>query len=889
MKQTMRKVLLLMCCLAIALALAVVTASAAETTAAEETAAVEAAEETRTGWVQEGEDWYYYDADGSRHEGWLELDGDRYYLGPERYAYNAYAIPDEETQTEKWYFFLEDGKLYCPGEGYYPQTFKDGDDYDVGYIYVYDDGTLATGWLEKDGKTRYLTPFALRGDAYEIPDGKGGSHWYCFHYDGTLHTNGWYEDSHWDDDRQVSCKDRCYSDPDGVLLTGWQLIEQRWYYLTPWACVDGIYDIPNKDGSTTAYFFDKYGKLSTGGWESVKLWDKEAKEPYWIWSYTNQDGTVRTGWVLDGGKWYYLNPWMYDEGLYQIGKEAYAFEKGGAMLDIPKGWSRVPVRQENGATITYWAYGAGDGGMRLGWLYDNGKWYYLTPWRYEGGVYEIDGKSYYFDYNGIMFDAKKGWAKWVSDDGYTARWYYGTGGGAVYVGWLTQGNVTYYLNPWMCENGICTIADETTGEKQSYFFRIGGYMAKNGWCCRTDERTGEKTWYYANSDGTLRTGWLTDGGKTYYLAPGMYANGVREIDGKSYLFNAGGALLSGEGWFSVPAGDDVYWYYGNSDGSVRTGWLELDGKWYYLDPRRLSNGCHNIDRLHYIFDEDGVMISGDGWTTYERKMPNGTTHTERYYLVHDVAQIGVNTIDGKEYCLEPAMVTGLHYDAILGYRYYDKNGVRDTTPGWKSYQKVYPNGYTETLWCYLDQNGRVYKGELTQGGKTYYLDPVMCRGCARRPSAEYFHDKNGVRDTTRGWKSLVEADPETGELRTNWYYVGSDGKLFFGWLKDGGRWYYMNETMVAGCCCRIDDTLYFFEKSGALANTAGWKSVTVQEAGKTVYKWYYTRTDGVARTGWVKDGGNWYYMDEEGVMLYSTTRMINGVWYTFNGSGVWVS
>lgn len=51
--------------------------------------------------------------------------------------------------------------------------------------------------------------------------------------------------------------------------------------------------------------------------------------------------------------------------------------------------------------------------------------------------------------------------------------------------------------------------------------------------------------------------------------------------------------------------------------------------------------------------------------------------------------------------------------------------------------------------------------------------------------------------------------------------------------------------------------------------------------------WYFYR-DGNRMTGWIYPDGNWYYMDPEaeGAMVSSESRVIDGITYRFNGSGV---
>lgn len=88
--------------------------------------------------------------------------------------------------------------------------------------------------------------------------------------------------------------------------------------------------------------------------------------------------------------------------------------------------------------------------------------------------------------------------------------------------------------------------------------------------------------YFADEQGKLKSGWLIDGGKRYYLDPGngnAMARGFVAIEGKSYYLDTDGVLFS-SGWLLV----DRAWYYAAASGEIETGWLKLGGTWYYLDP-----------------------------------------------------------------------------------------------------------------------------------------------------------------------------------------------------------------------------------------------------------------------------------------------------------------
>ena len=109
------------------------------------------------------------------------------------------------------------------------------------------------------------------------------------------------------------------------------------------------------------------------------------------WVYADQDGALVSGWVRDGGQWYYLDPatktmktgWLADGGSW------YYLTASGAMAI---GWVN------DGGT---WYYLNASGKMATGWVNDGGTWYYLSP---SGamltGTHVINGRTYVFDTSG---------------------------------------------------------------------------------------------------------------------------------------------------------------------------------------------------------------------------------------------------------------------------------------------------------------------------------------------------------------------------------------------------------------------------------------------------------------------------------------------------------
>ena len=93
-------------------------------------------------------------------------------------------------------------------------------------------------------------------------------------------------------------------DDNGTLLTGWQQLNNKWYYL-------------NSNGTMAV------------GW--VQIEDK--------WFYLNKDGVMQTGWLQDKGEWYYLEEQsnghqgeMYSNGTYPISGKSYKFNSSGVWL-----------------------------------------------------------------------------------------------------------------------------------------------------------------------------------------------------------------------------------------------------------------------------------------------------------------------------------------------------------------------------------------------------------------------------------------------------------------------------------------------------------------------------------------------------------------------------
>jgi hypothetical protein len=127
--------------------------------------------------------------------------------------------------------------------------------------------------------------------------------------------------------------------------------------------------------------------------------------------------------------------------------------------------------------------------------------------------------------------------------------------------------------------------------------------AKNGWV-----KQANGTWKYY-TDGKAKTGWVYDKSYTawYYLDKTteiMKTGWVRD-NGKWYYLASNGKMKAG--WVK----DDGNWYYLAGNGAMAWGtWLhDTDGSWYYLSGNgTMLTGKHNIGGKAYTFKSNGVWV-----------------------------------------------------------------------------------------------------------------------------------------------------------------------------------------------------------------------------------------------------------------------------------------
>ena len=679
----------------------------------------------KNGWVQEGEAWYYY-VDGEGFNGWLQEGNNWYYLS------GGYMYRDVHwiSENNNYYFFNEKGQLQGADGGWIHDTHTEtwGD----GYSYTYDNwyyakkgGGLLKGWQKIDGYWYYFDPSMAKGTRRVVEEGEDweDAKTYFFNDKGQLQGagGGWILDTRTEKygDNSYTYENWYYANEDSSLVRGWKKIDGEWYYFGPEMYKGGTTRVQEEGEdweNAKSYYFNEKGQMqgAGGGW---------IKGKYDRWYYANKDGSLIKGWTkLGSNNWYYFDSYegMYADGAYSIydknseSDKTYYFNKDGQMQ--AGGW----IKHYNDYSLqTIWYFAGADGELVRGWKQIDGIWYYFKPeMAANTSIVDEDGKAYAFDKNGNMLGKDGGWVStvpqryWVDssnkehrEDSEPPTWYFAKKGGELVTGWDKLGSSNwYYFN----ERGVMVTGSAYTEDGIYYFAEDGKLIGQNGgWTEKkytynyyngegkqvTENRS---YWIYTEKGGkAIEDGWKTIDGVTYYFSNGQMARGECDVYDeesggyKTYIFNKNGTLSKG-GWVEgITSGGKTTWYYANSDGTPKKGWLKDNGKWYFFSPERaggMSRGAvydPDSDKT-YVMNDDGTLSTG-GWVDIKN---SSSALTTRYYANADgTAVTGWQKIGGTWYYFDNYMFRGGRYSGDK-----DKSYVYDRETNKGEYHRFAPNG-----------------------------------------------------------------------------------------------------------------------------------------------------------------------------------------------------
>ena len=419
-------------------------------------------------------------------------------------------------------------------------------------------------------------------------------------------------------------------------------------------------------------------------------------------------------WKEIDGKRYRLTKWYLPEhhaGMYttiiltndtlKVDDKTYTIDNEGVATEFTA--KNQFVRDDN----WNWYYYDTDGKLLTGRQTIDGVQLYFDKngKQVKGSLVDIDGDTYYFDKDsGVMWTNSSltlnGMTYEIDDQGRVTSslrntfvqdkdgdWTYLKDKGQVATGWQTIDGIQLYFDGTGKQiKGERILIDG----KYYYFDKNSGELLRNAF------HSFSSYIHYFGNDGAQVFGWYTiNGHRVYFKEDGLQAkDNVLLIDGNYYYFNQDGQLLvngSAKSYNSL--------YLADSEGKLLSGWREIDGKTYYLDPSEKHyyyNRTASIDGKTYLFGSYAELLRNDTNYAYASD-ENGIVRTGFY-----------RTDKGYLCYLEPRVIS-------------------DYQPTWK------------------EIDGKLYHFEKsTSLGKHLYGSPITTNATLEKDGKTYVIDENGV-------------------------------------------------------------------------------------------------------------------------------------------------
>ena len=328
------------------------------------------------------------------------------------------------------------------------------------------------------------------------------------------------------------------------------------------------------------------------------------------------------------------------------------------------------------------------------------------------------------------------------------------------------------------------------------------------------------------------------------------------FEGRYFYADANGSIRTKAGWISV----EDNWYYVEAGGAVRTDSVIWSGGTVYYVGKdgALTGGVHEVNGKLRLFGKDGKIIKKEGWQKYDGKW---------YYLTAG-GFVTVDKVIEEDGQLYYAGKDGALTECVIAYNgklyYFNKNGKARKAPGWVQYDGV---------WYFISSEGTIATNSIVGASNDLYYvgeDGKPAGGIYELNGKKLLFDETGAQYKKSGWKKLGKT----------WYYISKDSSI----LENDGVWsggslYYLGENgILTGGIHKVSNKLRYFDKNGKLNKKGGW----LKDQGN----WYYVDDKGIVYSdGKYKIEDKYYYFNEEGIMQTGVIQLTGGVMYYARKSG----
>lgn len=559
--------------------------------------------------------------------------------------------------------------------------------------------------------------------------------------------------------------------------------------------------------------------------------------------------THKSGWIYeDGGYAYYENGERL-KGICEVEGYYYDFGEDG----INEGRTKYTGMLTKDGHTCYAKFGL----LASGWVYQDGKTYYFDE---NGvgcnGIVEIDEVPLSFN-DGLLVGGHTGFI--TKSNGRT--YYYENGNGC--FKWKYIDGYWYHFHP---ESGVMTTGLKKLPDDRSTYYDFAedgkllrGYFNKSGFYYWAGDLYKDQ-WVKAGNDPDPEAWYRTNGGGHFVTDLTDKATVRILFDGVIYTFdNSNGKLLYGN---IVKKNGSLYYYWAGAP--YTKGWFEFEGDTYYAFANgKLATGKQVIDGKTYQFNDKGVLITNNAFM-------NVSLNDDDSIMSVEV----VNANKAKKLRVEVWSEQAGKENSLRSYE-LEKNVVGEWT--------------AEIPMCVFNRAGayRVYVYDASTGSGTYLIgERIKAATVADHvytDNKDDFCDLCGeeTRDADSGTTVMYRMyNPNSGEH----FYTGAtderDGLVAVGWRYEGIAFNFptVGEPVYRLYHKPTGEHLYTMdvaEKDKLLAEGWRYENVAFNSAGPdavpqyrlhnpnaTVGAYHFTSSvaekDMLIRAGWKYQGIGWY-------------------------------